>query len=61
MSIVPEQPEGHSAKPLQTSRPWLTVAGCLGGSALTLAAVALVLLLVALWVIFPEWFRFGQS
>lgn len=60
MASLPEQPASHSAKPLQTSRPWITVAGCLGGSVLTLAIVALLLLLVVLWVLFPDWFDFGQ-
>lgn len=60
MAPSPEQSAEHSVKPLQTSRPWLTVAGCLGGSVLTLAIVALVLLLVVLWVLFPDWFDFGQ-
>lgn len=55
-----DQPADHSAKPLQTNRPWLTVAGCLGGSVLTLVVIALVLLLVVLWVLFPDWFDFGQ-
>jgi hypothetical protein len=55
-----DQPADHSAKPLQTNRPWLTVAGCLGGSVLTLVIIALVLLLVVLWVLFPDWFDFGQ-
>lgn len=55
-----EQTSAHAAKPLQTSRPWLTVAGCLGGSVITLVIIALVLLLVVLWVLFPDWFDFGQ-
>jgi hypothetical protein len=51
---TPTQPRA-----LQTSRPWLTVAGCLGGSVLSMALVVIVLAVVAVWVFFPEWLPFG--
>ena len=61
MAPTPEPHTAHAAKPLQTSRPWITVAGCLGGSVLTLVIVVLLLLLVVLWVLFPEWFPFSRG
>jgi len=54
--------EGTSQKVLQTNRPWLVVAGCLGGgfvgalfAAVLVAAVAVVL------VFFPDLVPFGRS
>lgn len=49
------QPHEQVQKPLQTSRPWLTVLGCMGGSAI--AAFAMLLLAVAALVVvvfFPQ-------
>jgi len=41
-------------EPLATSRPWLTVAGCLGGSAVAAFVALLVLVAVAALVFFPD-------
>jgi hypothetical protein len=54
--VNPAQPRA-----LQTSRPWLTVAGCLGGSVLSVALVVIALAVIAVWVFFPEWLPFGAG
>ncbi|MEY5031034.1 MAG: hypothetical protein RL354_65 [Planctomycetota bacterium] len=55
--------EGTPTQPraLQTSRPWLTVAGCLGGSVLSIALLVIALAIVAVWAFFPEWLPFGAG
>lgn len=45
--------------PLATSRPWLSVAGCLGGGMIAAFVVLLVLALVALFIFFPQLFGRG--
>ena len=55
MAPTPES----QAKPLQTSRPWITVAGCLGGSALTILVILLLVAALVLFVLFPEILDFG--
>jgi hypothetical protein len=60
--MTPAQPSPQPPPPpLQTNRPWLTVAGCLGGGVMTVVIVLLILLLVVLWVLFPDWFAIGRS
>ena len=45
----PAEPE-----PLATSRPWLTVAGCLGGGAVAAALAVLLVAAAAILVLFPD-------
>lgn len=48
-------------KPLAQSRPWLTVAGCLGGGMLAIAlAFALLIAAVVVFVFFPEIVGLGK-
>jgi uncharacterized membrane protein len=47
------------ARALQTNRPWLTVAGCLGGSVVSLVVTVVVVIALVLWLFFPEWIPFG--
>ena len=44
----------QQTKPLATSRPWLSVAGCLGGGALTALFVFLVIVAIALYLLWPR-------
>jgi len=44
----------QQTKPLATSRPWLSVAGCLGGGALTALVVLLLVAGVALYLLWPR-------
>jgi hypothetical protein len=50
---MPSTPELDS-RPLQTSRPWITVAGCLGGGALTVFVVALIVIVLVVLLLFPD-------
>lgn len=51
--------EKSPSAPLATSRPWLSVAGCLGGGAIAGFLAVVVLALVALLVFFPQLFGIG--
>lgn len=46
-------------KPLATTRPWLTVAGCLGGGVVTAFAFLIVVLVIAVLLLFPQVFGLG--
>lgn len=46
---------------LQTNRPWLSVAGCLGGTAITAVVVVLLVVALVIWFVFPEWVPFRAS
>lgn len=48
-----------SPQPLQTNRPWITVAGCLGGGVVTVIVIVLVLALLVLFFLFPGILDFG--
>lgn len=46
-------------QPLQTNRPWITVAGCLGGGVITLIVILLVVVALVILFLFPELLDFG--
>lgn len=46
-------------QPLQTNRPWITVAGCLGGGVVTVIVIVLVIALLVLFFLFPGILDFG--
>ena len=48
-----------SPQPLQTNRPWITVAGCLGGGVVTVIVIVLVIALLVLFFLFPGILDFG--
>ncbi|MEY3143279.1 MAG: hypothetical protein RLY21_1772 [Planctomycetota bacterium] len=55
-------PEGDpSPPPLATNRPWLAVAGCLGGSVVTGFLAAFTVAVVALLVFFPQFVGLGKG
>lgn len=64
-AAVPCPPMAEStpagARALQTSRPWLTVAGCLGGSVVSLVVTVIVVIALVVWIFFPEWLPFGSA
>jgi hypothetical protein len=54
--------EGNTpAQPLATSRPWLTVAGCLGGSVVTGVVIVLAVAIGALILFFPQLIGLGPG
>lgn len=54
--------EGNtSSQPLATSRPWLTVAGCLGGSVVTVVVVVLAIAVGVLLFFFPQIIGLGTG
>jgi len=53
---------GQPRKALQTNRPWLTVAGCLGSGFLGVALIAVAAIAVVVVVVFfPHWLPGGPS
>jgi len=54
--------EGNQpTKPLATTRPWLTVAGCLGGGMVTALVAILLAVLIALFIFYPSFFGRGPA
>lgn len=57
-----EPANGQPRKALQTNRPWLAVAGCLGGGFLgAFVFVALAVAVVVVLVFFPHWLPGGTA
>jgi len=53
---------GQRREALQTNRPWLTVAGCLGGGFLGVVVLAVaVIAVVVVVVFFPHWLPGGSA
>lgn len=48
-------------QPLQTNRPWITVAGCLGGGVVTVIVILLVIAALVIYFLFPGLLDFGAQ
>lgn len=61
MKEGPTSAEPAAKEPLSTSRPWLSAAGCLGGSMILVVGAVILIALVVLLIFFPVPDFFGGA